>query len=681
MLGDMTVDLRVARERSTASRSSALHAEGFGHPTCSTTTGWGQVERQAASAGSAPRDGDELVGFVNVPWDGATHAFILDTLVSPDARVDGDRDAAGRARRDRGSSRGLRVAACRLRGRAEHVLHRVVRLQADAGRLIQLYGYTASVEVVGEHEALARRSTTPRVRCPRRSPRAATTSSGRPVPSSGWNRVRDARRPRAGRPRPRRRSAGAAGRTRRSRRPWRAGAAPRRREQLAPRPRGDLDRRGALPARPGSRPPRPGRPVADRRARRPRARPGASPPAVAVSASRTRQRRPALGQDDVDELGVRRPSRPAAAPRTRSAAATARHRSRRPGSPAASIAASHASASSRCGCSRRTRARATTSRQRWRGSARSRRIGEARTRLVVCPTMDEPDRSAQTVSPPGGPTPDAPPDAAPPDGSPPSRRRRPLGRGPAAAALRRSGQRGRGARGSRRSRRGSRSSSRRRSSSGCCSGWRATPSGRSSSACCSSTCSTRRSAGSSARGMRRTLAILLVYVVAIVGLHRVPEPHADAAHQRAAPVHRRTSRRSPTQLQAQLERLSEIYARLQLPGAVREWIDCDHRRHRPGRRRGAPAFDLSCFLPVLTGAGSLIGAIFGYLILPVWVFYLLKDRVALTAQFDRSAAAGLAVRRLGGPAHRRARLRPVGPRPARPRAHGRRLHVHRPDAC
>jgi GNAT superfamily N-acetyltransferase len=35
------------------------------------------------------RDGDELVGFVNVPWDGATHAFILDTLVSLRARRQG----------------------------------------------------------------------------------------------------------------------------------------------------------------------------------------------------------------------------------------------------------------------------------------------------------------------------------------------------------------------------------------------------------------------------------------------------------------------------------------------------------------------------------------------------------------------------------------------------------------
>jgi predicted PurR-regulated permease PerM len=42
---------------------------------------------------------------------------------------------------------------------------------------------------------------------------------------------------------------------------------------------------------------------------------------------------------------------------------------------------------------------------------------------------------------------------------------------------------------------------------------------------------------------------------------------------------------------------------------------------------------------VLTGAGSVIGAIFGYLLLPVWVFYILKDRTVLTGQFDRSLPA------------------------------------------
>ena len=51
---------------------------------------------------------------------------------------------------------------------------------------------------------------------------------------------------------------------------------------------------------------------------------------------------------------------------------------------------------------------------------------------------------------------------------------------------------------------------------------------------------------------------------------------------------------------------------------------------------GAPSLDPSLLLPLVTGAGSIIGAVFGYIILPVWVFYLLKDRVALVASFDES---------------------------------------------
>jgi hypothetical protein len=41
-------------------------------------------------------------------------------------------------------------------------------------------------------------------------------------------------------------------------------------------------------------------------------------------------------------------------------------------------------------------------------------------------------------------------------------------------------------------------------------------------------------------------------------------------------------------------------------------------------------------LPVLTGASSLLGLVFGYLILPVWVAYLVKDKVTLVGQFDHN---------------------------------------------
>jgi len=61
-----------------------LHAEGFGHEILEDD--WkGQVERHSLGWVCA-RDGGELIGFVNVPWDGGIHAFILDTIVSGPAR-------------------------------------------------------------------------------------------------------------------------------------------------------------------------------------------------------------------------------------------------------------------------------------------------------------------------------------------------------------------------------------------------------------------------------------------------------------------------------------------------------------------------------------------------------------------------------------------------------------------
>jgi GNAT superfamily N-acetyltransferase len=62
---------------------NVLHAEGFGHRPLADD--WlAQVNRHSLGWVCA-RSGAELVGFVNVAWDGACHAFILDTLVT--ARV------------------------------------------------------------------------------------------------------------------------------------------------------------------------------------------------------------------------------------------------------------------------------------------------------------------------------------------------------------------------------------------------------------------------------------------------------------------------------------------------------------------------------------------------------------------------------------------------------------------
>jgi GNAT superfamily N-acetyltransferase len=66
---------------------NALHAEGFGHPV--RDDDWkARVERNSLGWVCA-RTGDTLVGFVNVPWDGGAHAFIVDTLVAPPVRRQG----------------------------------------------------------------------------------------------------------------------------------------------------------------------------------------------------------------------------------------------------------------------------------------------------------------------------------------------------------------------------------------------------------------------------------------------------------------------------------------------------------------------------------------------------------------------------------------------------------------
>jgi GNAT superfamily N-acetyltransferase len=59
----------------------------------------------------AARDGECLVGFVNVAWDGGVHAFLLDTTVHPDSQ----RKGIGRAL--------VREAAAMARERGAEWLH------------------------------------------------------------------------------------------------------------------------------------------------------------------------------------------------------------------------------------------------------------------------------------------------------------------------------------------------------------------------------------------------------------------------------------------------------------------------------------------------------------------------------------------------------------------------------
>jgi GNAT superfamily N-acetyltransferase len=59
-----------------------LHAEAFEHRVFDDD--WAaQVQGHSLGWVCAWDDDGELVGFVNVPWDGALHAFVIDTIVSP----------------------------------------------------------------------------------------------------------------------------------------------------------------------------------------------------------------------------------------------------------------------------------------------------------------------------------------------------------------------------------------------------------------------------------------------------------------------------------------------------------------------------------------------------------------------------------------------------------------------
>ena len=66
---------------------NALHAEAFEHGLLDDD--WNrQVRRHSLGWVSARRE-DELIGFVNLAWDGGVHAFILDTIVTIGARGQG----------------------------------------------------------------------------------------------------------------------------------------------------------------------------------------------------------------------------------------------------------------------------------------------------------------------------------------------------------------------------------------------------------------------------------------------------------------------------------------------------------------------------------------------------------------------------------------------------------------
>jgi predicted PurR-regulated permease PerM len=129
-------------------------------------------------------------------------------------------------------------------------------------------------------------------------------------------------------------------------------------------------------------------------------------------------------------------------------------------------------------------------------------------------------------------------------------------------------------------------------------------------------------------GLPRPAAILAVYVAALVIL-------IEAINLTLRPVIDQVSRlvrdlpALASQLDAQVQQLSEVYRGLDLPPQLRRMIDDWLASIASGG-----GFDPSVLLPVVNVTAGFVSSLFGYVIIPVWVFYLLKDRRSLVRSFD-----------------------------------------------
>ncbi|MGI9007438.1 MAG: GNAT family N-acetyltransferase [Streptosporangiaceae bacterium] len=92
----------------TSQEVKSLHAEAFGTgPYSDEERDWAGLTGRYSLGWVTARDADGLAGFVNVVWDGLTHAWLQDTMVACRARRRGVGTALVARARD-----GARVAGC-----------------------------------------------------------------------------------------------------------------------------------------------------------------------------------------------------------------------------------------------------------------------------------------------------------------------------------------------------------------------------------------------------------------------------------------------------------------------------------------------------------------------------------------------------------------------------------------
>jgi predicted PurR-regulated permease PerM len=132
-------------------------------------------------------------------------------------------------------------------------------------------------------------------------------------------------------------------------------------------------------------------------------------------------------------------------------------------------------------------------------------------------------------------------------------------------------------------------------------------------------------------GLPRSVAILLVYAatafLVVEGLNVMLRPLVDQIRQFTTDLPGLVDR-----LRLQLEQLGAFYRGLELPPAIRDAVDEWLAR----LTAGDIGFDPAVLLPVLQATTGVVATVFAFLIIPVWAFYLLKDRPSLSRSFEAS---------------------------------------------
>jgi predicted PurR-regulated permease PerM len=132
-------------------------------------------------------------------------------------------------------------------------------------------------------------------------------------------------------------------------------------------------------------------------------------------------------------------------------------------------------------------------------------------------------------------------------------------------------------------------------------------------------------------GVPRWLSILLVYVVGIVLIIELFALTLGPLVTQVSQFIRDFPRLSAA-FSEQLDQLGQVYRGLSLPPELRQSID--EALADLGNSLGGIAPGL--VMPVFGSVAGFVSSLFGYIVVPVWVFYILRDRPGLTRAFDHA---------------------------------------------